>query len=249
MASATRLTDRRVAIVAGGSTGIGASVSRRLDQEGYQVVVVSSKSIDEGNAVAAELDGGSFIQADLAEPGAPAEVVARVEAEHGRLDAVVYAAGKTARIPHPDIHGVTDDVWAGILRLNVLGPWHFVQAAEPLLRKSGNANIVVVGALAGVDVGGSSIPYAVSKAAVHHMCKLLGGALGPEIRVNAVAPGFIETRWTRDWVAFRDQIAEKAPLRRTGLPEEIAELVVGLMRSTYVTGQVVVADGGLSLLP
>jgi ketoreductase RED2 len=249
MTSATGRTDRPVAIVAGGSTGIGASVSRRLDGEGYRVVVVSSKSIDEGNAVAAELDGGSFIQADLAEPGAPAEVVARVEAEYGRLDAVVYAAGRTARIAHPDIHAVTDDVWEGILRLNVLGPWHFVQAAEPLLRKSGNANIVVVGALAGVDVGGSSIPYAVSKAAVHHMCKLLGGALGPEIRVNAVAPGFIETRWTQDWDTFRDQISEKAPLRRTGRPEEVAELVVGLMRSTYVTGQVVVADGGLSLLP
>src|SRR5882672_10390476 len=107
MASATRRTDRPVAIVAGGSTGIGASVSRRLDQEGYQVVVVSSKSVDKGIAVAAELDGGSFIQADLAEPSAPAEVVARVEAERGRLDAVVYAAGKTARIPHPDIHAVT----------------------------------------------------------------------------------------------------------------------------------------------
>jgi ketoreductase RED2 len=240
---------RPVAVVAGGSTGIGASVSRRLDQEGYQVVVVSAKSLDEGKAVAAELDGGTFLQADLSDAAAPASVVEQVERTHGRLDAVVYAAGRTARIPHSDIHAVTDDVWEPILRLNVLGPWHFVQAAEPLLRKSGNGTVVVVGALAGVDVGGSSIPYAVSKAAVHHMCKLLGGALGPEIRVNAVAPGFIETRWTRDWDAFRTQIADRAPLRRTGLPEEVAELVVGLMRATYVTGQVVVADGGLSLLP
>jgi ketoreductase RED2 len=241
--------DRPVAMVAGGSTGIGAAVARRLDAEGFRVVVVSARSVDEGAAVAAELDGATFVRADLADPAAPAEVVAQVEAAHGRLDAVVYAAGRTARIPHPDIHAVTDEVWEQILRLNLLGPWHVVQAAEPLLRKSGNGSVVVVGALAGVDVGGSSIPYAVSKAAVHHMCKLLGGALGPEIRVNAVAPGFIETRWTRDWDDFRTQIAEKAPLRRTGLPEEVAELVVGLMRATYVTGQVVVADGGLSLLP
>ncbi|MFC4943577.1 SDR family NAD(P)-dependent oxidoreductase [Pseudonocardia sp. GCM10023141] len=245
----TGTDDRPVAIVAGGSTGIGASVARRLDREGYRVVVVGAKSVDEGNAVAAELDGATFLQADLSDAGAPAQVVAHVESAHGRLDALVYAAGRTARIPHPDIHAVTDDVWEPILRLNVLGPWHFVQAAEPLLRKSGNGNVVVVGALAGVDVGGSSIPYAVSKAAVHHMCKLLGGALGPEIRVNAVAPGFIETRWTADWDDFRAQITEKAPLRRTGHPDEVAELVVGLMRATYVTGQVVVADGGLSLLP
>ncbi|HTF51594.1 MAG TPA: SDR family oxidoreductase [Pseudonocardia sp.] len=247
--ASTQRDSRPVAIVAGGSTGIGASVSRRLDQEGYRVVVVSSKSVDEGKAVVAELDGGWYMQADLGEPGAPAEVVARVETELGRLDAVVYAAGQTARIAHADIHAVTDEVWEGILRLNVLGPWHFVQAAEPLLRKSGNGNIVVVGALAGVDVGGSCIPYAVSKAAVHHMCKLLGGALGPNIRVNAVAPGFIETRWTRDWDEFRDQISARAPLRRTGRPEEVAELVVGLMRASYVTGQTIVADGGLSLVP
>jgi ketoreductase RED2 len=240
---------RPVAVVAGGSTGIGASVARRLDAEGHRVVVVGSKSLDEGKAVAAELDSGSFLQADLSDPAAPAEIVAQVEALHGRLDTVVYAAGRTARIPHPDIHAVTDDVWEPILRLNVLGPWHMIQAAEPLLRSSGNGNVVVVGALAGVDVGGSSIPYAVSKAAVHHMCKLLGGALGPEIRVNAVAPGFIETRWTADWDEFREQIAHSAPLRRTGTPEEVAELVVGLVRATYVTGQVVVADGGLSLLP
>jgi len=249
MAAAAEHEDRPVAIVAGGSTGIGASVARRLNKEGYLVVVVSSKSVDEGESVAAELDGGWFLQADLGEPGAAAEVVARVEGEHGRLDTVVYAAGKTVRIAHPDIHDVTDDIWDSILKLNLLGPWHFVQAAERLLRKSPNGNIVVVGALAGVDVGGSSIPYAVSKAALHHMCKLLGGALGPEIRINAVAPGFIETRWTEDWAAFRSQISETAPLRRTGLPEEVAELVLGLIRATYVTGQTVVIDGGLSLLP
>src|SRR6267154_2558149 len=98
---ATEHEDRAVAVVAGGSTGIGASVARRLDQEGYRVVVVSSKSVDEGESVAAELDGGWFLQADLGEPGAATEVVARVEAEHGRLDTVVYAAGKTVRIAHP----------------------------------------------------------------------------------------------------------------------------------------------------
>jgi len=82
------------------------------------------------------------------------------------------------------------------------------------------------------------------------MCKLLGGALGPQIRVKrGLAPGFIETRWTEDWTAFRGQISDKAPLRRTGLPEEVAELVIGLIRATYVTGQTVVIDGGLSLLP
>src|SRR5882757_10950988 len=109
MAATAGHDDRPVAIVAGGSTGIGASVARRLNKEGYLVVVVSSKSVDEGESVADELDGGWFLQADLGEPGAAAEVVAKVESEHGRLDAVVYAAGKTVRIPHPDIPDVTDD--------------------------------------------------------------------------------------------------------------------------------------------
>ncbi|SFK73719.1 SDR family NAD(P)-dependent oxidoreductase [Geodermatophilus ruber] len=240
--------ERRVAVVGGGSTGIGAAVSRRLDADGYRVVVVGSKSVEEGNALVAELRDGMFLQADLGDPDGPAGVVRQVEERLGRLDALVYSAGKTARIPHPNIHEVTDDVWSGILQMNVLAPWHFVQAAEPLLRKSGDGSIVMVGALAGVDVGGSSIPYAVSKAAMHHMCKLLGGALGPEIRVNAVAPGFIDTRWTAGWEEFRTQIQERVPLRRTGTPEEVAELVLGLIKSTYVTGQTVVADGGLSLL-
>jgi ketoreductase RED2 len=240
---------RPVAIVAGGSTGIGAAVATRLDEEGYRVVVVGSKSVQEGEAVAASLRDGMFLQADLGEADAAQRVVTAVENRHGRLDAVVYAAGKTARIPHSDIQAVTDDVWEGILRMNVLGPWRFVRAAEALLKRSEQGNFIVVGALAGTDTGGSSLPYAVSKAAVHHMCKLLGWALGPQVRVNVVAPGFVETRWTEDWSELRAFIAEKAPLHRTGRPEEIAETVIGLMRSTYVTGQVVVADGGLSLVP
>ncbi|SFF54648.1 short chain dehydrogenase [Blastococcus tunisiensis] len=142
-------------------------------------------------------------------------------------------------------------MWQKILALNLLGPWRFVQAAEPLLRQSKNGNVIFIGALAGADVGGSSIPYAVSKAALHHMCKLLGGALGPEIRINTIAPGFIETRWTsgEDWGGLRGLVEQKAPLHRTGNPDEIAEMVRGLLRSTYVTGQTIVADGGLSLLP
>jgi ketoreductase RED2 len=142
-------------------------------------------------------------------------------------------------------------VWQKILNLNLLAPWRFIQAAEPLLRESTNGNVILVGALAGADVGGSSIPYAVSKAALHHMGKLLGGALGPEIRVNTVAPGFIETRWTsgEDWGGLRGLVEQKAPLHRTGNPDEIAEMALGLPRSTYVTGQTLVADGGLSLVP
>ncbi|MCZ0985802.1 SDR family NAD(P)-dependent oxidoreductase [Streptomyces diastatochromogenes] len=249
MAEKANASGNPVAVVAGGSTGIGASVATRLDEEGYRVVVVGSKSVEEGKAVAASLHDGLFLQADLGEADAAQHVVTAVENRYGRLDTVVYAAGTTVRIPHSDIQAVTDEVWEDILRMNVLGPWRFVRAAESLLKRGGQGNLIVVGALAGVDTGGSSLPYAVSKAAVHHMCKLLGWALGPHVRVNVVAPGFIETRWTEDWAELRSLVTEKAPLHRTGRPEEIAEIVIGLMRSTYVTGQVVVADGGLSLVP
>jgi ketoreductase RED2 len=125
----------------------------------------------------------------------------------------VYSAGATVRIPHPDIDAVTDEVWEHILGMNVITPWRLVRAAAPLLRESGHGTVTVVGALSGKDVGGSSIPYAVSKAALHHMCKLLGGALGPAIRVNAVAPGLIDTPWTAG-TGFEELRAGHCPRRR-----------------------------------
>ena len=197
------------------------------------------------------LDRAIYLQADMTDPESPAKLIAAVQAAHGRLDDVIYSAGATVKIPHGDLDAVTDDVWERILGMNVVTPWRLVKAAAPLMRASGSGTVTFVGALAGVDVGGSSIPYAVSKAALHHLVKLLGAVLGPEIRINAVAPGLIETPWTSGdgWGALYDHVRTVTPLKRVGRPEDVAGLIIALMSAGYTTGQTVVADGGLSLIP
>jgi ketoreductase RED2 len=120
-------------------------------------------------------------------------------------------------------------------------------AAVPHLRSSGNGQVVNVSSLAGERPTGSSIPYACSKAAVSHMTRLLAGSLGPDIRVNAVAPGLVDTPWTADWDAVREYVTAQAPLRRTATADDVAEVIFGLARSAYVTGEVVLVDGGLHL--
>jgi ketoreductase RED2 len=107
--------------------------------------------------------------------------------------------------------------------------------------------VVNVTSLAGIRQTGSSIPYAASKAALNHVTRLLANVVGPEVRVNAVAPGLVDTPWTADWDTVREVVRSSAPLQRSGQPDDIADVVLALVRSRYVTGQVVVADGGLGL--
>lgn len=247
----SRHTTPVVSLVVGGTSGIGAAVSRSLAARGDTLVIAGSRPPEQAAALVDEIDGATYVQADMAAPEAPARLVAAVESAHGRLDHVVYSAGATVKIAHPDLEAVTDEVWERILGMNVVTPWRLVRAAKPLLAASGDSSLTFVGALAGVDVGGSSIPYAVSKAALHHMVKLLGAVIGPEIRINAVAPGLIETAWTSGdaWDQLYDHVRDRAPLRRVGRPEDVAELIVALTSAGYTTGQTLVIDGGLSLIP
>lgn len=240
-----------VSVIVGGTSGIGAEVARILAARGSTVVIVGSRSNEEAAPLLEELPGATYFQADMQDPDSSAKLISHVMGTHGRLDDVIYSAGATAKIPHRDLEAVTDDVWERILGMNVVTPWRLVQAAVPALRASGNGTFTFVGALAGVDVGGSSIPYAVSKAGLHHMVKLLGAVLGPEIRINAVAPGLIETPWTNGeaWEALYTHVRKVAPLGRVGRPEDVADLIVSLMKAGYTTGQTVVTDGGLSLVP
>jgi len=240
-----------VSVIVGGTSGIGAEVAKILAGQGNAVVVAGSRSPEEAAPLLKKLPGATYFQADMQDPTSAARLVSHVVDTHGRLNDVVYSAGATVKIPHSDLDAVTDDVWGRILGMNVVMPWRLVQAATPALRASGNGTVTFVGALAGVDVGGSSIPYAVSKAALHHMVKLLGGVLGPEIRINAVAPGLIETPWTNGdaWENLYDHVRKVAPLKRVGRPEDVAGLIVSLMKAGYTTGQTVVTDGGLSLVP
>ena len=237
----------KVAIVTGSSSGIGAAIARRFAREGAAVVVNSSNSVAAGEELAAELGNALYVQADVREESQCRALVDATLQRWGRLDVLVNNAGWTKVVPHDDLEGATDEVWHRILDTNVLGPWYLTRAAVAPLRDSGDGCVINMSSLAGVRVAGSSLPYAVSKAALNHMTRLLAAALGPEIRVNALAPGLIDTPWTEDWDDIRALISARAPLRRSGTPEDMAEACMALVQAGYVTGEVLVADGGMHL--
>jgi ketoreductase RED2 len=237
----------KVALVTGASSGIGAACARMLTDAGAVVVVNSSTSVEAGSALAAELAGASYVQADISDEAQAVALVESAVARHGRLDILVNNAGTTAVIPHPDLKAATSDVWRRIFGVNVIGTWQVTVAAVPHLKASGDGAVVNVSSLAGHRPVGSSIPYAASKAALSHMTVLLANVLGPEVRVNAVAPGLVDTPWTADWDDVRAFVKAQAPLGRTGTPEDIADVILSLITARYVTGEVVQIDGGLHL--
>ncbi len=239
--------DGQVVLITGSSSGIGAAAARRFAAAGATVVINSATSVDAGRAVADELDGATYIQADVADAADAARLVAQTVADHGRLDVLVNNAGTTAVIPHGDLEAVTPEIWRRIFDVNVVGTWQVTVAAVPHLQASGRGQVLNVSSLAGDRPVGSSIPYACSKAAVSHMTRLLANVLGPGVRVNAVAPGLVDTPWTADWDVVREFVRAQAPLQRSATPEDVAEVLIGLARSTYVTGEVVLVDGGLNL--
>lgn len=237
-----------VVLVTGSSSGIGKAVAARFAADGAQVVVNSIRSRAAGEELAAGLPDACYVQGDVSVETDAQRMVAFALERYGRLDVVVNNAGTTEFIAHSDLDAVTDEIWQRILGTNLLGPWYLSRAALPALRET-HGSIVNVSSIAGLVAGGSSIPYAVSKAALNHLTRLLAGTLGPEVRVNAVAPGLIETPWAQreGWEQIRTMIEARAPLGRTGEPEDVAEVVVSVARSAYMTGQVVVVDGGVSI--
>ncbi len=240
--------DGRVAIVTGSTSGIGEATARSLATAGASVVVNSSSSVEAGEALAAELgDSACYHRADVSSEAECTGLVDAALDAFGRLDILVNNAGYTQVIPHHDLDAVSDEVFRRILDVNVLGTWYLSRAAVPALRESGDGNIVNITSIAGLIAGGSCIPYAVSKAGLNHLTRLMAAVLGPEVRVNAVAPGLIETPWTEDWDAVHSAVAEQAPLGRSGTSQDCADAVMGILRAGYQTGDVVVVDGGLTL--
>jgi ketoreductase RED2 len=237
----------RVVIVTGSSSGIGEAVARAFAAAGDRVVVNSAHSVDAGQAVAASLPDAIYFQADVsAEPQAKALVAAALE-RFGQVDVLVNNAGTTSVIPHGDLDAATDEVWDRILRVNLMGTWYMTRAAVDALRAGAGGAVVNITSLAGVAAVGSSVPYAVSKAALNHLTRLLANVLGPQVTVNAVAPGLIDTPWTAGWDAVREAWSARAPMGRSGTPEDVAQACLYLAGASFVTGQVIVADGGMNL--
>lgn len=246
-----------VAVITGGGTGIGAAVAESLARKGAATVVVNySRSAAEAQATVARLEGlgckAEAVAADVSDDAAVRRLAERVRADHGRVDILVCNAGTTKWVPFADLDGLTDDLWRQVMGVNLMGAFYCARAFAPDLRAARGA-IVNVASIAGLLATGSSIAYGVSKAALLQLTRDLAVALGPEVRVNAVAPGIVATRWHIDRVGeqvFSDMAAKeemKAPLRRTAQPEHIAQMVTALLESDLVTGETLVGDGGRHL--
>jgi ketoreductase RED2 len=240
--------DGRVAIVTGSSSGIGEAIVRDLASLGVRVVVNSSSSVEAGAAVAKSLPTEAmYVQADISDQAQGHDLVAQAIDRFGRLDILVNNAGWTTRIAHADLDALSDDIFRKTFEVNVFGTWWLTKAAMPHLRESPNGSVVTITSIAGLRPIGSSIAYAMSKAALNHMTVLLAKACGP-VRVNAVAPGLVATPWTSQWEDQHAAVAATSPMHRSATPEDCAEAAIGLIRSSYITGHVVVVDGGTSLV-
>ncbi|KOV65492.1 SDR family NAD(P)-dependent oxidoreductase [Streptomyces sp. MMG1121] len=242
------MSGSRVALITGSSSGIGAAVARRLAADGVRIVVNSARSTTAGEDLAAELPDAVYVQGDVADPADAGRIVQAAIDAYGRLDILVNNAGTTRFIPLDDLAAADATAWREIFDVNVFGVWQLTAAAVPYLRKSEAAAIVNVSSVSAIRALGSSIPYAVSKAALNHLTRLLATQLGPRIRVNAVAPGLIETPWYDDaeevWENSRSWITANTPLRSVGSPADVAEAVAYLTRAAYTTGDVLTVDGG-----
>jgi ketoreductase RED2 len=239
--------DDRVVLVTGSSSGIGEETARLFAAEGALVVINSSNSVAAGEAVAESIPGAIYIRADISDAEESSRLIDAVIGHHGRLDVLINNAGVTEVIPHADLDAVTDEIFSRILDVNVLGTFRLTKLAMPHLRASGDGSVVNVTSLAGLRPTGSSIPYAASKAALNHLTVLLANVSGPEVRVNAVAPGLIRTPWTAEWDTLHNAVGHIAPLKRSGEAIDVANAIVDVAASAYMTGQVIAIDGGMTL--
>lgn len=247
--------DGRGAIVTGGGTGVGRATALELARRGCSVLVNYSRSHDAAERTAAEAAERGVravaFQADVADDAAcraMAEVAAR---ELGRIDLLVNNAGTTVFVPHADLDAVSGEAWERLLAVNLRGPFQCARAVRATMEAGGGGEIVNVSSIAGISGIGSSIPYCASKAALNNLTVTLARALAPRIRVNAVAPGFIEGDWLRQglgqgYEAVKQHFEQRTPLRRVATPEDVAGVILALVTGPdLVTGTVVPCEGGL----
>ncbi|CAM2195322.1 putative Granaticin polyketide synthase ketoacyl reductase 2 [Paraburkholderia kururiensis] len=248
---ATVKTSAPVALVTGSTSGIGAAIARRLSKDGFSVVLHSRSSVDAGLALARDLGSAAYLQADLANDAERVNLIRDAIGVWGRLDVLVNNAGISRVIPHNDLVAASPDVWHELHEVNVVAPFRLVAEAQSALREAavrGKAGCVVnVSSHAGVRPKGASIPYAATKAALNHVTRLLALSLAPDIRVNAVAPGLVDTPLTAEWTQVQQLWKERSPMRRAASPEDIAQAVALLVASDYLTGEILLSDGGLNL--
>ena len=250
----------KVAIVTGSSSGIGEATALQLARGGAKVVINYSKSEDEARAVEAKAkDAGAdvlCVQADVSDDAECRKLAQAAIDAWGRIDILVNNAGRTKFADHADLDALDAEDFLGIYKLNVVGPYQMIRACLPSLKEH-NGAVVNVSSIAGVKAIGSSVAYAASKGALNNMTVSLARALAPEVRVNAVCPGFVGTPWFQKtfgdemYKTIVDRISAAVPLKKAGTPESVAEVICFLASdaSSFVSGETMLVDAGLHLDP
>jgi len=250
------MSTRKVAIVTGSATGVGAAAAIMLAERGCNVVInyTRSKAEAEETARACEKAGAETIvfQGDVGEESACQGMAAAAVEKWGRIDYLINNAAKTKFNPYENLDGLTSEDFLAIYKVNVAGAYQMVRAVVPHMRKLGRGSIVNNSSIGGVTGIASSMAYAASKAALNMMTQSLSLVLGPEIRINAIAPGAIQTRWLQGGMTpeqfqqFLVAAADMVPLKMVPTAEQIAEALVWFLEgASAVTGEVLMVDAGL----
>ena len=248
-----------VAIVTGAAAGVGAATARLFATKGWNVVVNYSRSEDDAKETQAvcQAEGVEtlMVKADISDDSECRRLVGETIEKWGRVDALVNNAGTTKYVAHDDLEGLTPEDFERIFRVNVFGVYQMTRAVTPHMKAAGQGAVVNISSIAGVYGQGSSVAYAASKGAVNTMTYSLARSLAPEIRVNAICPGFITGRWqeagmggTEKYEARIAQVEETTPLRRANTPEDIAEAILWFVDGArWVTGETLLVDAGSHL--
>ncbi|REE67341.1 3-oxoacyl-[acyl-carrier protein] reductase [Paenibacillus taihuensis] len=241
----------KVALVTGGGTGIGKATSLMLAERGAIVIVNYSRSQSDAEQTAELITkaGGEAlaIKANVGNDIEVRDMVSTIVQKYGTIDLLVNNASITKHIPMNDLESVEGQTWDELFEVNVKGMFHCARAVAPHMQEAGQGAIVNLGSIAGQTGLGSSLPYAVSKAAVHGLTKSLARALAPNIRVNCIVPGAVATRW---WAGKEEQMNRLAPnllLQRISTPEDIASMICSALEQEAMTGQIITVDSGQTL--
>lgn len=247
----------KVALITGGATGLGRATGQALARLGCAIAVnhiAATRAEAEQSVAEVSVLGvrACAVEANVTDSDACRRMATAVVSHLGRLDILVNCAGVTRFIPHADLDDLRDEDWDFILGVNVIGTFHCARACRDSLSANGGV-IINIASTAGLSAAGSSIPYAVSKAGVITLTTALARVMAPKVRVNAVAPGFIEGRWMREglaerYSASRESFASLSALGRVCQPSDVADAIVSLITgSEMVTGQTLICDGGALL--
>ncbi len=248
--------DRPVALVTGAGTGIGRSAVLALAKSGYDLVVNFNRSEEAARATARDAEAAGaralLFRCDVSDDTCVRAMLDATKRKFKRLDVLINNAGTTIDVEPKEFDKVKVDEWNRVFAVNVLGLFLVTRAATPLLRESPNGCVVNTCSIAGLRPGPQPLPYAASKAAVANLTKTLAGALGPKVRVNAVAPGWMEGDWMHrtlgeNYEGLMARRARYTPLKRCVTADEVAETMLSLIVSNrFVTGEIIIVDGGFS---